>query len=148
MAGLEMERPPTGVNRGGRWCRVKRRRQGTARGGRKSTHAISEQDVKALAEASRNVALANRSIHRSPDVGVVVPRSKAFYAPPMVAEPVTPARKKAKLGRPQDDAVRRSVWAAIHRKKGVKLETIAGHYRISLRTLKKRISDARKRNAE
>jgi hypothetical protein len=104
--------------------------------------------VKALAEASRTVALANRSIHQSLDVGAVIPRSKAFYAPLVVAEPVTSARKKAKLGRPQDDAVRRSVLAAIHRKKGVKLETIADHYHISLRTLKKRISDARKRNAE
>lgn len=41
---------------------MKRRKQSTARGGRKSTRAISEDDIKALAAAGRNVALSNERL--------------------------------------------------------------------------------------
>jgi hypothetical protein len=71
---------------------VKRRKQSTARGGKKSTLAISEEDAKALAELSRSYALANKR--------AVVERGAV--SPPRVFYDVTAdARAKARTEAPK-----------------------------------------------
>jgi hypothetical protein len=129
--------------------------QTTPRSTGKSTRTISRGDIKALAEASRNVALVNKRLNFGEpaaavervhlESGSVVPRSKAFYSRAM---PTKPAAKKVKLGRPPQDEVSRSVRAALRRSKGVKLAEIAERYHTTEKTMRKRISDDRKRNAK
>jgi hypothetical protein len=138
-----MERPPRGVNSGGRWCWMKRRGKTTPRVGRKSTPAISEvvqeiralpwkagpnseEDIKALAAESRNMALALANQRPVMEGGPVAPprifsdvtakaRAETLKTPTTVTpEPSKVKEKKRGPGRPSKNYILEAVALAAY----------------------------------